>query len=107
MNPGPPLTSHEVLITLLGLGISYREARQLPLEDALCLLHHARHRERIRQCEEEGQRLAGLPLADPEEQHRALLGVKHRVQAEFDRFHRPREMTHQTAAAPNRRRDEQ
>ncbi len=79
-----------MLVAIVKCGMSWDAARSLAYEEVLCLLHHTAHEERLRQLELEAQRIASLPLVDPEQQHRALLAARHRAQAELDRFHRPR-----------------
>jgi hypothetical protein len=70
-------------------GLSYREARALAMEEALCLLHHLALRRRLDWLEAEAARVAGLALADPHEQQLALSRLEHAAAAELKRFHTP------------------
>jgi hypothetical protein len=76
------------LLELLRLGLSWREARSLPAEDVLCLLSHAALRRNLGEVEAEAARIANLPFADPHEQQRLLLRLKHTAAGKLQRFYR-------------------
>jgi hypothetical protein len=81
-------TIHDVLLELLRLGLSWREARSLPAEEVLCLLSHAALRRDLGELEAEAARIANQPFADPHEQQRLLLRLKHVAAARLTRFYR-------------------
>jgi hypothetical protein len=75
-----------VLLDLLACGLSYAEARAIPFEDALCLLHVHALRTRLAQMDSEAARLASLPLADPHAVQRELRMVELRAKALLAEF---------------------
>lgn len=77
-----------MLLELLRLGLSWGEARSLPAEEVLCLLAHASLRRDLSELEHEAARIASLPFADPHEQQRLLLKLKHAAAGKLQRFHR-------------------
>jgi hypothetical protein len=85
-----PPTTHDVLLELLRLGLSWNDARSLPAEEVLCLLAHAALRRELDELNAESARIASLPFADPHEQQRLLLRLKHSAAGKLDRFYRER-----------------
>jgi hypothetical protein len=81
-------TTHEVLLELLRLGLSWYEARALSAEEVLCLLAHATLKRDLEALEAETIRIASLPFADPHEQQRQLLKLKHMAAGKLQRFYR-------------------
>ena len=82
-----PPTAHQVLLELLGLGLSLAEAKSIGAEEMLCLLHHARLRDDLAALEAEAARVASLPFADAHDQQRALARLGHHAQARLARFY--------------------
>ncbi|MCH7472194.1 hypothetical protein IIA79_04500 [bacterium] len=79
-----------MILALCRSGLSYAEARAVGMEEMLCLLAHARIEETLRELGAESARVASQSFADPEEQRRALTSLKHRANAELDRFYQSR-----------------
>jgi hypothetical protein len=77
-----------VLLTLMDCGLSYSEARAIGIEEALCLLHHHGHRERLRALDAEAARIASLPFADPAAPQRELHKLRLRMRGVEERFWR-------------------
>jgi hypothetical protein len=74
-----PTGPHAILYELIQCGLSWREARALPYEDALCLLHIHHQRQQLAALDAEAARLASLPLADPHSVQRELRKVQLRA----------------------------
>jgi hypothetical protein len=81
VKPAPRADPHETLFDLLHCGLSYAEARSIPYEDALCLLHVHARRAQLSRLDAEAARLASLPLADPHAVQRELRRIELQARA--------------------------
>ena len=75
------------LLELMQAGLGYAEARTVGYEEALCLLHHARFERELHTLDAEEARIASLSFADPQEQQRALIALRHKAKALTERFY--------------------
>jgi len=77
-----------MLLRLLALGLSWQEARALPMEEVLCLLMHDALNRSVDALEHEADRVASLILVDEVKQQQRLAALELRKRAVLDRFYR-------------------
>lgn len=75
-----------MLLQLTALGLSWQQARVLPYEELLAVLHCAAHQRLLERLDAESARVASLCLADEGEQQRLLSALAHRASAAAGRF---------------------
>jgi uncharacterized protein YlaN (UPF0358 family) len=72
----------------MAFGLSWQEARALPLEQVLCLLAHDALNRSVAALEHEADRVASLTLVDETKQQQRLATLELRIRGLLDRFYR-------------------
>ncbi len=80
------MPAHQTVLALLSCGLGYSEAQRISYEDALCLLACKAHCDELEWLDREAARIASLSFADPDEQQKHLLALRHRARRAVERF---------------------
>lgn len=73
----------------MALGLSYPEARGVPVEEVLCLLYHAAHRRRQLELGREAEAVSLSPFGERHEREQALARLRLAHASNEERFLHP------------------